>query len=165
MRLALAAVLSAVTILPIAAQQQTVEPLEQSLNDLLSGALTVHINARLVDPAYDETVWDMDLTRITISGRSVSVRLEGNNITVVADFTPYWTQDEELMLVAHGQTWLREYDGDNSPEYRTSFTTLPIRLGEPILFLPLGSGEVPVDTERYGRLNIELEINVERYES
>jgi hypothetical protein len=137
---------------------------DDALNALLEGALTINIYARIVDEDQNEEVWNMNVTRVTIGGRSVSVQMEGSNIRVLAEFTPYWENDEELLLVAQGQTWIESDDG-SKPEYRTAFTTLPVRLGEPILFLPLGAGHLPVDTERFGRLNIELEINVERYQS
>ncbi|MFP4152066.1 MAG: hypothetical protein ACLFR8_07465 [Alkalispirochaeta sp.] len=140
------------------------DDIEDSVNALLEGALTVHINARVVDEDQNETVWKMDVTRVTIGGRSVMVQMEGRNIRVVAEFTPYWESEDQLLLVAQGQTWIETERGEE-PEYRTSFTTFPISLGEPILFLPLGTGHLPVDTARYGRLNIELEINVERYQS
>ncbi len=137
---------------------------DDSLNALLEGALEISITARIVDEDQNEEVWNMNVTRVTIGGRSVSVQMEGSNIRVLAEFTPYWENDEELLLVAQGQTWIQN-TGDEKPEYRTAFTTLPVRLGEPILFLPLGAGHLPVDTARFGRLNIELEINVERYQS
>lgn len=161
-----AIVLFAVAVCPVVGQDRSAgEQLDDSLNQLLDGALTVHINARIVDEDENVEVWNMDLTRVTISGRSVTVQLEGRNLRVLAEFTPYWESEDELLLVAQGQTWIETGESGEEPEYRTSFTTLPIRLGEPILFLPLGNGRVPVDTERYGRLNIELEINVERYQS
>ncbi|MFO8042644.1 MAG: hypothetical protein R6U25_05550, partial [Alkalispirochaeta sp.] len=83
---------------PSIAAQDTQLQLDDSLDDLLSGALTLHISARIIDQDDNETVWTMDLTRVTISGRSVRVRLDGSNIAVVADFTPYWEGDGQLML-------------------------------------------------------------------
>ncbi|MFA7566880.1 MAG: hypothetical protein WCY01_07615 [Alkalispirochaeta sp.] len=150
---------------PVAAQESpAAQELDDSLNALLEGALAIHITARIVDEDQNEDVWNMNVTRVTIGGRSVRVQMEGSNVRVIAEFTPYWANDEELLLVAQGQTWLNTVAGAK-PEYRTAFTTLPVRLGEPILFLPLGVGSLPVDTDRFGRLNIELEINVERYQS
>ena len=160
----LVALVVGVGVTPVAGQDPGTE-VEDALNDLLAGALTIHIQARIVDEDQNEEVWNMDLTRVTISGRAVAVRMDGRNITVHAEFTPYWESENRLLLVAQGQTWIETDDPDAEPEYRTSFTTLPIRLGEPILFLPLGSGQLPVDTKRFGHLNIELEINVERYQS
>lgn len=136
-----------------------------ALQDLLDGVLQLHISARIIDDGADDAVWTMDVTRVTVSGRAVSVRLDGSNITVLAEFTPYWEDEESLILLVQGQTWVYDGSDETDPEYRTSFTTLPIRLGEPIVFLPLGSGRIPLDTERFGRLNIELEVNVERYQS
>jgi hypothetical protein len=159
----LATVLATLVSLPILAQENDATGPPPSLESILSGALSIHINARIIDQDQNEMVWNMDVTRVTISGRSVTIRLDGSNVSVVAEFTPYWEDDDQLMLVAQGWTWLT--DGDGEPVYRTSFSTVPIRLGEPIVFLPLGTGQVPVDTERFGRLNIELEINVERYQS
>ncbi|MDA3950354.1 MAG: hypothetical protein PF508_14195 [Spirochaeta sp.] len=160
----LVALTAGMVVAPVGGQDHGPE-VEDALNELLAGALTVHINARIVDEDQNEEVWNMDLTRVTISGRAVTVHLDGRNIIVHAEFTPYWESENELLLVAQGQTWIETGKPGEDPEYRTSFTTLPIRLGEPILFLPLGSGQLPVDTQRFGRLNIELEINVERYQS
>ena len=140
-------------------------PDDDPLELLLEGALTVEITARIIDQNDNEIVWNMDVTRVTVSGRAVSLRLEGNNILVEAEFTPYRESGDELILIAEGRTWIDGGATEDAPQYRTSFTTMPIRLGEPVLFLPLGKNEVPVETERFGRLNIELEVSVESYQS
>lgn len=142
------------------AQEPSIDDLTDSIDAFLDGALRVHINARIVNSGANETVWTMDLTRVTIGGRSVRVRLDGANIVVVADFTPYWESEEELLLLAQGQTWIIDDSEQGETTYRTSFTTLPIRLGEPIVFFPLGAD---LDTDHVDQLNIELEIYVERY--
>lgn len=172
------AVLLLAPVCSLSAQQSSEEGLTESFNAFLEGALRININARIVDSEAGEAVWTMDLTRVTIGGRSVRVRLDGTNIVVVADFTPYWESEDELILVAQGQTWVTEQGGSGETTYRTSFTTLPIRLGEPIVFFPLGSApgtdleadlgtdlEMDLDTNHLGQLNIELEIFVERYQS
>jgi len=138
--------------------------MDESLALLLEGAFTVNIAARIVDQDHNETVWNMELTRITVAGKAVEIRMEGRNIVVEAEFTPYRQTNDSLILIAEGRTWITGTD-PSDVQYRTSFTTLPIRLGEPVLFLPLGVNRVPVDTERFGRLNIELEVNVEPYQS
>ncbi len=138
--------------------------IDESLALLLEGAFTVNIAARIVDQDHNETVWNMELTRITVAGKAVEIRMEGRNIIVEAEFTPYRQTDDSLILIAEGRTWITGTE-PSDVQYRTSFTTLPIRLGEPVLFLPLGVNRVPVDTERFGRLNIELEVNVEPYQS
>lgn len=163
----LATLFCLVVTVPVTTQSgPTLDDLDRSLELLSEGVLQLHITARIVDQNQRETVWDMELSRVTIAGRAVSVRLDGSNITVVAEFTPYWDDEDTLVLVAQGQTWIhRNEENAEDVEYRTAFTTMPIEWGEPVLFLPLGTGKLPVETEAFGRLNIELEINVERYQS
>lgn len=153
-----------ITLLTLCTVGINSQEVDESLALLLEGALTVHINARIIDKNVNEAVWNMELTRITILGTAVEVRLEGRNIVVEAEFTPYQETEDELILIAEGRTWVTGGNSDDV-QYRTSFTTLPIRLGESVLFLPLGSSNVPLDTEQFGRLNIELEINVDQYQS
>jgi len=125
-------------------------------------ALQVRIDARVVEDG-KRTVWNMELTRVTISGRSVHVRLDGDNIVVRAQFTPYRDNDS-LLLVAQGQTWLREAEGKDL-RYETAFETLPVDLGETVVFYPLGQENVQMDleTQEYGWVNLELEITVIPY--
>lgn len=153
----------ALVSLPVGLAAQPLD-IEEDLQEFLAGALSVNISARVVDAGQDQPVWNMEVSRVTVSGRSVTVRLDGSNIVVIAEFTPYWDDNDQLVLVAQGQTWLSDKP-QGEPSYRTTFTSLPIRLGESVLFLPLGTTEVPLDTARLGRLNIELEVNVERFHS
>lgn len=145
--------------LPLGAQEQ-----EEALDLLNNRALSIHITARITQND-QETVWDMELTRVTISGRTVTVRLDGSNIVVVANFTPYREDDDSVLLVAQGQTWISDGDPETDVQYRTSFKSLPVNLGEPAVFLPLGSSPlgVTLDTDAAGSFNIELEVTVEPY--
>ncbi len=154
--------ITSAALAPVHGQAAELDHLADSLDALISGALRVNIQARIVEPGQGGEVWTMDLTRVTIGGRSVRVRLEGANIIVIADFTPYWESEDELLLVAQGQTWVTDDTAGGETIHRTSFTTMPIRLGEPLVFLPLGTD---LDNDQLGLLNIELEINVERYQS
>lgn len=133
------------------------EELQNTLNLILDKALSVHITARITE-GERETVWNMELTRVTISGRAVAVRLEGSNLVVNVEFTPYREEDDSILLVAQGQTWLSD-DGEESVIYHPTFQSLPVSLGEPVVFFPLGTeddGEpVPI-----GSFNIELEIRI-----
>lgn len=157
-RAAVAVLLAVATGVP--AQQASTE----SLDSLLQQVLQLDISLRVVDPQIEETVWTAEVERVTVSGRTVSVRLEGVNVVIEAEFTPYWDEAEQLLLVAHGRTWTR-FSESAEPTYHSSFTTLPINLGEPIVFLPLGVSQVPVETDRHGRLDIELELNIGRMRS
>ena len=138
------------------------EELEEELEYLFDKALRLDISARITSLDGEQVVWNMDLTRVTLAGRAVQVRLDGSNVTVVAEFTPYVQDDGSLILVAEGRTWLSGED-DEAVRYRTSFKSLPIRLGEPVLFFPLGNRPVTVRRNEPEQFNIELEINVESY--
>lgn len=138
------------------------EELEEELETLFQDALQLEISARIITLDGEDVVWNMDLTRVTLAGRAVQVRLDGSNVTVVAEFTPYVQDDGSLILVAEGRTWLSGEDED-AVRYRTSFKSLPIRLGEPVLFFPLGNRPVTVERASSEQFNIELEINVVSY--
>lgn len=153
-----------VFLLPLVSVSATGQENGEAIDLLSDKALSVHITARITQND-QETVWDMELTRVTISGRMVTVRLEGSNIVVVANFTPYREGDNSVLLIAQGQTWIADDDPDTDDQYRTSFTSLPINLGEPAIFLPLGTSplDVTLDTEATGSFNIELEVTVVPY--
>ncbi|MFP4330589.1 MAG: hypothetical protein ACOC28_02665 [Alkalispirochaetaceae bacterium] len=154
--------LGAQDALPPDAEPIPPEELQEELDHLFDRALKLEISARITTLDGEEVFWNMDLTRITLAGRAVQVRLDGSNITVLADFTPYVQDDGSLVLVAEGRTWLS--GEDEAVSYRTSFKSLPIRLGEPVLFFPLGNRPVTAVGEEGGeQFNIELEINVVSY--
>lgn len=131
---------------------------EQALALLMDKALAVHITARVTENG-KQTIWNMDLSEVTISGRAVTVKLNGSNLVVVANFTPYRETPNSLLLVAQGQTWITS-QVDKQVKYATSFRSMPIDMGEKVLFYPLG---VNLQTEKYGNINIELEIRVVPY--
>lgn len=136
--------------------------LDDILQALLDQALTVTITARVTENGR-ETVQSYELTRVTISGRAVRLRLEGRNVVVMVEFTPYEEADGSILLVAQGEIWLREH-GEEEVQYRTSVGTIPIQLGESALFYPLGMPfDLEMKSETPGRPNIELEVVIESY--
>ena len=130
---------------------------------LLDQALTVRIVARVTEDG-KETVQSYELTRVTISGRAVRLRLEGGNLTIIAEFTPYEGEDNSILLVAEGQIWLTTPQQEVI-QYRTALKSLPLELGETVLFYPLGRTPLDMDIEgpEDERLNIELEVQIEPY--
>ncbi len=133
--------------------------LEEAIELLQDRALVIEIVARVTENGH-ETVWNMELTELTISGRAVQVELEGGGLVLNVQFTPYQDGDR-LILVAQGQTWLGSSETEEVT-YRSAYESIPISLGEPVLFFPLGtapSGERSEDI-----LNVELEIKVEPYQ-
>ena len=146
----------------VAASAGAVE-LDDILQALLDQALTVRITARVTENGR-ETVQSYDLTRVTISGRAVRLRLEGGNITVVAEFTPY-EEEGGMVLVAEGQILLRSND-EEVVQYSTSLRSVPIDAGEKVLFYPLGRADESDEASiADAPFNIELEVEIEPYEA
>ena len=152
-------------LLLIPALNASAVEIEDILKALLGQALSVTITARVTQNG-KETVQSYELTRITISGRAVRLRLEGGNLTVIAEFTPYEDENKSILLVAEGQIWLRTPE-DQEVQYRTSFGSVPLELGESALFYPLGRSALGMDVENdeASRLNIELEVQIEPYQA
>jgi predicted amino acid-binding ACT domain protein len=137
--------------------------LDDILQALLDQALTVRIIARVTENGR-ETVQSYELTQVTISGRAVRLRLEGGNLTIVAEFTPYENRDGSIVLVAEGQIFLT--GPEEEVQYRTSLRSVPLALGESVLFYPLGRSTLDMDLESEDdqQLNIELEVEVASYQ-
>ncbi|MFP4114104.1 MAG: hypothetical protein ACOC2Y_09840 [Spirochaetota bacterium] len=138
--------------------------LDDVLQALLDEALTVNITARVTQDG-EETVQSYELTRVTVSGRAVRLRLEGGNITVIAEFTPYENEDG-ILLVAEGQILLRTEE-DEEVRYVTSMRSVPLAAGERVVFYPLGRSAFDMDLENQHSepLNLELEVEVLPYEA
>lgn len=151
-------------LLFLAATAAEAVELDDILQALLDEALTLTITARVVEDG-EETIQSYELTRVTISGRAVRLRLEGGNITVVAEFTPYEVEDG-ILLVAEGQILLRTAD-DEEVQYMTSLRSVPLAIGERAVFYPLGRSTFDMDLEsdQSGALNIELEVQIAPYKA
>lgn len=99
-------------------------------------AVVLYITARIIE-SNKEIVWDASNSKITIPGRAVSLKLTGNNIVIVGQFTPYIRADGYKFLVAQGQVWIDE--PGKGVHYYTNMQTMPLEYGEQILFFPLGT--------------------------
>jgi hypothetical protein len=123
--------------------------------------LILRISARILNED-KAPIWNVDLQRTTILGRGVSVRLQGGNLTLEAEFKPLKNEAGNLLLSADSQTWLQISNpnsaGETTPIYQNMINTLPIEFGEPIIFYPLGMG-----SERANGFNLEIEIMVTPY--
>jgi hypothetical protein len=129
---------------------------EDSFFTVLEQALNINIAARISE-AGEPAVWNVESTEITIPGRSVSVKLVGSNIVVVAQFTPYIGENDTLILVAQGQVWISS-PMEEKIKYLTTLKSIPVNLGETVLFFPLGVKSV--EPQGKNVYNIELEIKV-----
>ncbi len=149
-------------LLSLGAMRAPAVELDEMLRALLDQALSVNITARVVENGH-VTVQSYELTRVTISGRAVRLRLEGGNLIVIAEFTPYESADG-ILLVAEGQILLRTPD-DEEIQYMTSLRSIPIAVGERVLFYPLGRSTFDMDltNDENSTLNIELEVEIHPY--
>jgi len=130
---------------------------DQLVEVLRQEALLVEISA-IIRSEDDVTLWMTEVREITVFGKQVQVRISGQNITVAADFTPYTPNEaaEQIMLLAQGQTWVRSQDTDDV-KYQSALRTMPISLGEPVLFYPLG---VDLTDSGLGRAVLELQVTI-----
>jgi hypothetical protein len=148
---------------PAQAQAPDVDP-KDALQQLLSNALSITITARVVPPdaQQDEaSIWNAESTKLTISGRAIKVRLDGDNVRIFLICTPYVQEDGSVLLLAQGQVWFTEPDDQESKLYNT-FYTIPVTFGEPVLFFPLGVSDTAQPQNDY--FNIEVEIRIVPYE-
>lgn len=133
------------------------EDIEKVLRMLEEKALKVHITARVIENG-DVSVWNVDISKITISGKTVNVRLRGEDVLVYANITPYTEGDDSILLVAQGQVWINSPDTEQV-KYKSTIKSLPITAGEKVLFYPLGVA----DPNRMDIVTIELAIEVTPY--
>ena len=104
------------------------------------------------------TNWNTQQSELTIPGRAVNVEVNGSNLRIRAVFTPYLGEDGELELVAQGQVWLD--DGPEAPtRYVATYRSVPLSLGEKLLFFPLGVAEGVAD-----EVTLKLEVEIVRYQ-
>jgi hypothetical protein len=132
---------------------------ELSQDEVLPGlegtAVVINFTARVIE-SNQGVIWNTTDSRVTISGKPISLKLTGKNIVVVARFTPYINADGEKFLAAQGQVWT---DIPNEGvHYYTSIQTLPLEFGEQIFFFPLGSQNAENETR------IEIQLILEPYE-
>jgi len=128
------------------------------INDALKYLEENSLNIKTITRVVDEqglTIWNANMSKITISGKSVKVKLQGVNILVITDITPYIRYDNTILLVSQGEVWIGSSESDEMNHYST-IKSLPVSMGESALFFPLGVIKA-VDRKIY---NIELEIQV-----
>jgi hypothetical protein len=144
------------------AQEGEIDP-QQALRQLLSNALRVTISARVVPPdsQADAPIWNEESTKLTLPGRSIKVRLEGDNVRIYLICTPYFQDDGELLLLAQGQVWLSQ-PTDNEVTYSSTFYSIPVSFGEKVLFFPLGVSDALEQNKDF--FNIELEVKIVPYQ-
>ncbi|QQO11184.1 hypothetical protein [Breznakiella homolactica] len=115
--------------------------------------LVLDISAGIVEQN-QEVVWNSDISKTTTPGRPVSIQVVGQNIVVVAQFTPYLGHGNSTLMVAQGQVWI-ELPNEGGVRYNTNIQTIPLDFGEKIYFFPLG----PEKDKNNAQIVIQLELN------
>ena len=128
--------------------------LEDSVKEVLDQALRINVVARVLPSDSGEPV---TLSKLTVPGHAVAIRLEGSNVRIRANLTPYILESGRLILVAQGEVWFSEPSAHDAVQYLSSLESLPIELGEKIFFYPLG---LPNPVEGTNRFNLALEIQI-----
>jgi len=142
----------------ITAQESDSQAMRKALMD---EALRVNIVARIL-PSDERSNFNVEKSRLTIPGRPVVVQFTGNNISIDAILTPYLKEDGRIILVAQGQVWSMDPQAEKPVRYLSSLKSLPISLGEKIIFFPLG---IARDATRSDVFNIALEIEIVPFEN
>lgn len=139
------------------AESQPRSSLEDALRSALDDPLEIKVGLSLTQP--DRlTTWNTQQSELTISGRSVNVEVTGSNLRIHATFTPYLDDAGALELLAQGQVWLD--DGPEAPaRYVATYRSVPLSLGEKVLFFPLGVAGGVAD-----EVTLKLEVEIVRYQ-
>jgi hypothetical protein len=131
---------------------------EPSLEELLPGlkerAVVLEIISRVVD-RNQQVVWNSVNSKVTFPGRPVRINMVGTNVAMTLQFTLFFRPGypgDSNVLVAQGQIWVDV--PDEGIRYQTTLQTIPIEVGEPIFFFPLGSPSSPEET----RIELQLEF-------
>jgi len=134
-----------ILIIPVSAQDnqlsssgtRTQDMTQERTRENIRQALVLDINSRVLEDG-KKVAWSETNRKTSISGIPVGVQLVGSNIVVVVQFTPYIRRDGNV-LVVQGQVWIA--DPEKGVTYFTSIQTVPMELGEPVYFFPLGASQ------------------------
>jgi hypothetical protein len=143
-----------------AAQEIDFEQLfnDPSLEALIDQALQLNITAKVLPPG-EAAGWNSESRKVTLPGRSVAVRLVGQNIRIDVVFTPYHEVSGGVLLVAQGQVWLSEAP-ERKTKYLTTIQSIPVSWGEKVLFFPLGLSPEFTEQKTFA---IQLEVEIQPY--
>lgn len=124
------------------------------LDDYKDTSLKVSIVTRVLEEDSTE-LWNMESSEVTVSGETIAVKLQGEDIVILAELTPYLLDDGSILLMARGDVFLSS--DEDGLTYKTTMKSMPVDPGEKVFFFPLG---VAFDSEE-NIYTIQLEIQVD----
>ncbi|MDC7235927.1 MAG: hypothetical protein PQJ58_22075 [Spirochaetales bacterium] len=146
-----------------AQSQDTSEPDQATMQQLLKEALSVFIQAKLVQST-ENIMWQSEVEKLTIPGRAVSINMQNEQARLLVRFTPYRKVEGGLILVAQSEIWLHEPgEGDQKENLRyfTSMRSIPLDYDEIIYFYPLGKIE---NLDNPDHIHIEMALRISPYD-
>ncbi len=136
-------------LLPVLSADEISELLELMKENVYS----VHIVGRMYQGG-EVSTWTMEVSKYTISGRKVTVKLQGESLQIIAEITPY-VDKEGVLLLAQGQVWATS-GGQKKVHYTSTMKSLPVQFGDKVYFYPLGVNRDP--TNKMFILELEFQV-------
>ena len=122
---------------------------DRMIPELRRRTLVLDIDARVLENK-GVVSWRQTDQKITMSGNPVGIRLEGANLVVAVQFTPFIRRGGNVLF---SQVQIGIKDTDQGFSYHTSIQTIPFEFDEPILFFPLG------ETDSSPSIEIIIKVN------
>ncbi|ADN02758.1 hypothetical protein STHERM_c18230 [Spirochaeta thermophila DSM 6192] len=125
-----------VSLMPVFGQDDRVEDLLSTIERVV----TVNIATRL--EGVEDFEWEVHRSRATLPGKAVTIKLVGKDLVVLARITPFERSDGSYLILAEGQVWTAD-EGD-ALRYVATVKEIPLKIGEKVVFFPLGRADVHV---------------------
>ena len=127
--------------------------LESSDNQIFN----MNIDLKIQDGTSAQVVSDHRAKHQTVSGRPVTLNINGGNFKAAVRFTVYNKKDDNLLLLTQSTIFFIK---DGHRKMLSTVKSIPIKAGEKVLFFPMG---VLNDGEKSG-YNCMLEMEVSKYQ-
>jgi hypothetical protein len=119
---------------------------------------SINLCLRISDDANNSIV-NSSWSRITVSGKPITINLKANNLQIAAVFIPYYIDEKSVVLLSQGKVMLKPVNNSEGKYYST-VDSLPLKIGEKALFFPLGL----LDEKMENISSCVLEIEVQHYD-
>jgi hypothetical protein len=139
-------------------QQETVS-VEKIPNqpDIKARKYSINISMRICDKS-DNILLSSKWSRVTLSGKPISINLRAKNLVIATTFIPYYIDDKSVMLFVQGKTILKPVNYADGRYYST-VDSLPLKIGEKALFFPLGVMQGNENMENISSCVLEIEVH------
>lgn len=115
---------------------------------------SINFSLRIFDDS-NSPILNSSWSRVTVSGKPVSVNLKASNLQIAAVFIPYYVDETSLVLLTQGKVMLKPVNLADG-KYFSTVDSLPLRIGEKALFFPLGLIEEKMENISSCVLEIEV---------